>query len=181
MNVYNGTNARIERVDRGVRERLGRCLYRPLAVDVIGLDVATHHPGVVTLVSSRDVSGLGTADHECIRIAFADADVAETHAVLRVIADEALFAKPVAPGIEFFDGFCRQGGGRLPVAFVFCIALVDHEAAPARSGNSFASSSSLASHTPRSVISPVTSLAGVTSNASFLTGEPSGTIRTLRI
>ena len=45
---------------------------------------------------------------------------------------------------------------------------------PRLQGKVAASPSAVAAHAPRSVISPVTSRAGVTSNAGLPTGEPSG-------
>lgn len=74
--------------------------------------------------------------------------------------------KPLEPGAE-------PSGIKTCRTFRFYL---EHVAAC--SGNNSLSPASLAAQTPRSVIRPVTSRAGVTSKAGLLTGEPAATVVT---
>ena len=110
------------------------------------------------------MTGLRAADQEQVARAAAHADVAVADAEIFVLADQSGLVQGPAPVIEIP---CRQnvrGGPLRPVADVLDIAFVDRQESTF-SGKRLVNPASLASQIPRSVISPVTRRAGVTSNA----------------
>ncbi len=90
MNVDDGADGRVQRIDRSVGQRLGRCLNRALAADVVRVYIASGDAGVMCLVGTRDMAGLCAADDKPVRIALAYADIAIPDAVPFLVADEYL-------------------------------------------------------------------------------------------
>src|SRR5690606_321672 len=193
VHVHDGPDRGVELVDGRVRERLGGCLHGAAATDSVAVDVVIHEQRVMPGPGVRDVAGARTAHQELAACADAHADVAVADPELGVLADEAGLVERTAPAVELCDRVVLDGTPVVPVHRELGVALVDpgaaharraahglrlHDARRARSGNSAARPRSLASHTPLSVMSPVTSRAGVTSNAMFLTGVLSGSVRT---
>ncbi len=110
------------------------------------------------------MTGLRAADQEQVARAATHAYVAVADTEILVLPDQPGFEQRFAPGIEFPCRYDVRGGSWRPVTDVLDITFVDRQVL-AFSGKRFVNPASLALQMPRSVISPVTSRAGVTSNA----------------
>src|SRR5438552_4865368 len=159
-------------VNRGVRQRLRRSDRGSLTSEPVSFEIVSHHSRAIRQRQFGHSASRRTCDVKFVGGAVSYAQVAEPNAIC-VHTDQS--------ELEKFPPVCIQFG-KTAERTDLCSRVFAREfyvfAHGACSGKSARILFSFASHTPRSVISPVTRRLGVTSNPEFAAGLPSGVTRT---